>query len=634
MSVVGGVIVGMEMVAVGTRWDTAGAPLPEIAPMPERGAVGAELWLHRDLYVDPEHDPLVVLVDERVGEARWMSAMSARYDQRLADTYLRGAGELASRASGSEAERRAWGARSMLAELACGLRLPETTLARRLARTTMLAAFPQLVEAAASGRVSSWHCDVMLDVFSGVTDGDVLARADAALIGKALAGTAPQLRAAARRWRARHVPRTAEQRATALADRRVELTAADDDMMWLSALIPAPAAVAIDRRLDAIATAAAGPDDARTGSQLRADVFVDLLLDAAMADPRGSVTTMVSPATVPPATACAGRPAEPDSPDDPTSSAEPDSPDGPTSSAEPDSPDDPTSSAEPDSPDGPTSSGDAGRLATWAGAGPRASWTSSEPGGREAPAGGVPRGTTDCDAGAGPVPGWVRAIRPEVTLTVPVLSLLGHSDEPSELEGVGPIDIETATMLAANAPSFVRVLTHPETGAVLSVSRDRYRIPADLRRAVQLRDVTCRFPGCTRRAGRCDVDHSLAWADGGATEACNLACLCRKHHRLKHEMAWQISQEPGGVLVWRSALGRRYRTEPATRWHRPPTASDEPGSSERASRWPRPPTDLERCVAPGEGTTPVVHGDRRGRTGHDAVASVGPSSGCPDEPSF
>lgn len=176
----------------------------------------------------------------------------------------------------------------------------------------------------------------------------------------------------------------------------------------------------------------------------------------------------------------------------------------------------------------------------------------------------------------GSVPGWVYGIRPEVVITVPALSLLGHSNEPAELEGVGPIDLETARQLCALAPSFVRVLTHPETGAVLSVGRDRYRLPADLKRAVRLRDQTCRFPGCRRRARRCDIDHSRDWADGGASEICNLACLCRKHHRLKHELRWRIEHEPGGVLEWTSALGRRYRTEPATRWPPPPPIPPAP----------------------------------------------------------
>ena len=76
--------------------------------------------------------------------------------------------ELAARCGApAESERRELGARQMLTELAVALRLPETTLAHRLTRITMLAAFPRLLEAATSGRVSSWHCDVMLDAFRG-----------------------------------------------------------------------------------------------------------------------------------------------------------------------------------------------------------------------------------------------------------------------------------------------------------------------------------------------------------------------------------------------------------------------------------------------------------------------------------
>lgn len=144
------------------------------------------------------------------------------------------------------------------------------------------------------------------------------------------------------------------------------------------------------------------------------------------------------------------------------------------------------------------------------------------------------------------LPEAVRGIRATVVLTVPVLTLLGHGDEPPVLEGHGPIDIETARRLAADAPSFIRVLTDPHTGAVLSVGRRRYAVPADLRTALAVRDVTCRFPGCARRAARCDVDHSTAWAAGGETAADNLAHLCRKHHRLKHLGRWRVTHRRGG----------------------------------------------------------------------------------------
>jgi hypothetical protein len=159
----------------------------------------------------------------------------------------------------------------------------------------------------------------------------------------------------------------------------------------------------------------------------------------------------------------------------------------------------------------------------------------------------------------------LRAITPTVVLTVPALSLLGRSEEPADLEGFGPIDIETARQLCASAPSFIRVLTHPETGAVLSVGRQRYRVPADLKTALVVRDETCRFPGCRRRAVRCDLDHATDWQDGGASDVDNLEHQCRKHHRLKHQLGWRIAHDGGGHLTWTSPSGRRYRTEPARR---------------------------------------------------------------------
>ena len=155
-------------------------------------------------------------------------------------------------------------------------------------------------------------------------------------------------------------------------------------------------------------------------------------------------------------------------------------------------------------------------------------------------------------------------IRARVLVTVPVLSVLGHSDEPAMLEGYGPIDIETAKRLASGAPSFTRLLTHPETGAVLSVGRDRYAVPADLRTWLRVRDGTCRFPGCSKAAMRCDVDHVVDWQFGGETDHDNLAHLCPEHHHLKHHTAWAVRSRDGGVLDWTSPLGRTYTTLPAT----------------------------------------------------------------------
>ncbi|RJT84550.1 HNH endonuclease, partial [Cryobacterium melibiosiphilum] len=128
---------------------------------------------------------------------------------------------------------------------------------------------------------------------------------------------------------------------------------------------------------------------------------------------------------------------------------------------------------------------------------------------------------------------------------------------------------ETARRLAGTATGFTRLLVHPETGVVLSVGRDRYKVPAGLRKAVEIRDQGCRAPGCTRPAGHDDVDHTHDWALGGETNLQNLALLCRYSHRLKHETGWEVSQDQKGILHWTSPAGRHYPTFPEPRMSPP-----------------------------------------------------------------
>jgi hypothetical protein len=160
---------------------------------------------------------------------------------------------------------------------------------------------------------------------------------------------------------------------------------------------------------------------------------------------------------------------------------------------------------------------------------------------------------------------WYRGISANVVISVPVLTLLDQSHEPATLDGWVPIDRDTARILAAGADSFIRVLTHPETGSILSVGRKRYRVPKDLKRVIQIRDLTCRFPGCELEAARTDLDHSHEWHNGGETKVSNIGCVCRGHHSLKTAGYWTVTTDEQGVMTWTTNTGRSYITRP----HRP-----------------------------------------------------------------
>ncbi|MCU1443331.1 MAG: hypothetical protein JWQ59_1481, partial [Cryobacterium sp.] len=142
------------------------------------------------------------------------------------------------------------------------------------------------------------------------------------------------------------------------------------------------------------------------------------------------------------------------------------------------------------------------------------------------------------------------------------------------LEGYGPIDLRTAKQLVGKAKSFLRILTHPETGAFLSLGRTRYKPPKDLKTLLRLRDGTCRSPNCTCSAAHTDIDHSIDWGGGnnGETNLTNLASLCPKHHSDKHDIGWRYVQDENGTLHWTSPMGRAYDTEPENRLGLVPSA--------------------------------------------------------------
>jgi len=136
----------------------------------------------------------------------------------------------------------------------------------------------------------------------------------------------------------------------------------------------------------------------------------------------------------------------------------------------------------------------------------------------------------------------------------------------AEIRGAGPVGADVVRDLLADpkvAMTMRRLVTDRVTGHLLDYGRTTYDIPDPLRRYLVARDRTCRFPGCNRRAEKCQIDHAEAWDDGGATSPANLGALCTRHHQLKTHAGWHITaSREDGSCTWRSPRGCRYDHHP------------------------------------------------------------------------
>jgi hypothetical protein len=114
-----------------------------------------------------------------------------------------------------------------------------------------------------------------------------------------------------------------------------------------------------------------------------------------------------------------------------------------------------------------------------------------------------------------------------------------------ELEGFGPIPLETAFRLACDC-SVTRVLMRGDS-EVLDLGRSTRLVSAAIRQAVVIRDRGCAFPGCERPPAWCDAHHLVWWEHGGHTKASNVCLLCRRHHVLCHEGGWKLTRNDDGT---------------------------------------------------------------------------------------
>ena len=130
-----------------------------------------------------------------------------------------------------------------------------------------------------------------------------------------------------------------------------------------------------------------------------------------------------------------------------------------------------------------------------------------------------------------------------------------HVDE-SALRGKGgasDLPIRTVKRLLCDGPAVG--IVENGNGEPLSIGRKSRTVPTAIRRALDGRDRTCRFPGCSHTKWL-DAHHIRHWTDGGETSLENLVLLCTHHHRLLHEGGFQMLPREGGSYYFGKRDGR------------------------------------------------------------------------------
>ena len=192
-------------------------------------------------------------------------------------------------------------------------------------------------------------------------------------------------------------------------------------------------------------------------------------------------------------------------------------------------------------------------------------------------------------------------VRPQVTVTIDLATLLGRPGPPGVFGWAGPVSPETARRLACDAAltrvvctrhpasgrdhtawhddrrhGLERCTRHPASGRddpasgrddavagqdglallppvlggarseVVELGRTTRVVSAGLRKALAVRDAGCVVAGCGRPPAWCDAHHVRHWLHGGPTDLGNLVLVCRAHHRAVHEGHQHLARDPTG----------------------------------------------------------------------------------------
>ncbi|UYN84608.1 MAG: DUF222 domain-containing protein [Microcella sp.] len=134
------------------------------------------------------------------------------------------------------------------------------------------------------------------------------------------------------------------------------------------------------------------------------------------------------------------------------------------------------------------------------------------------------------------------------------------------IEGhVDPVSIATVERHACTAGTITLTVddTPDNAGQPLNLGRERRLFSRAQRVALAARDGGCRWPGCERPPSWCEAHHIEHWhRDHGKTNVADGILLCRHHHLLAHNNAWEITRAGPTYLLHPPDDGDPTRDDP------------------------------------------------------------------------
>lgn len=165
-----------------------------------------------------------------------------------------------------------------------------------------------------------------------------------------------------------------------------------------------------------------------------------------------------------------------------------------------------------------------------------------------------------------------------------------HLDAHGEsLDGPRPISAAEAFRALCHQP--IIGVVHHSDGNTTPTSRGRL-VGAARRKQVELRDRSCRIPGCERR-GNPEIHHIRHRLHGGDHQLPNLVLLCRFHHHLVHQPGWDLTRAADGTIELHTPDGRHITATVTPRTGDSTSVDDRQRSADDGrSQWQGDPLDL------------------------------------------